>query len=223
MIKFRQINFKISELLFVIRNTFNHGIIISTLGSSVTKGTGATSFTRIWSYLLYKEIGKMAPCKLFNNGFGGYTSGSIIAEKKYEYLLKQNPDILIFELCLLNNHSQGETVQKTLSDIDFINKFIHQKLPNTKIILIPSIPSPKELNTIKYGTTYEQFVKLFIDKIVKTDYTFIDFWDLFMSNINKNKINLQECFIDGIHPNNIGYKIWFESMKAKLIYYCLNK
>ncbi|ASN69128.1 hypothetical protein 7F23_15 [uncultured Caudovirales phage] len=224
MASLRQINFKLTEDLFKIKNHFNKtGIVISTLGSSVTKGAGATSFNKTWSFLLYKEMNeKGIPCRLFNNGYGGFTTSLIIKEKKYQILLKQRPDIILFEMCLINNHSQSVPLNKTFEDLDFIADFCKNYFPKSKLIFIVSNPSTSRSNLVRNGLTYNEYVRQICMMMQETHYQFINFWDPFFSILDELNNSLSDCLYDGIHPNDLGYKLWFDVMKDELLDYCLS-
>ena len=43
-----------------------------------------------------------------------------------------------------------------------------------------------------------------------TGYTFISLYDLFCDHIAKNNIALRSLLVDGVHPNDNGFKIMFD-------------
>lgn len=189
---------------------------ISTLGSSVTEGAGASDPSKKWSTLLFKYIKAQDDLFRFNltvNGFGGYNSREILAYDKVDLVIKQNPNLILFETCMLNDHGEGIPIQESLKNITkIVNKF-HKKLPNAKVILIS--PNPKGLgkdvpNVLGlYMDDYNSAIKKYIHK---QGWDYIDVYGSFQKEY-KNKID--SVLSDGIHPNDLGYRFWFETLEKE--------
>lgn len=194
----------IDDLNYLIAK--NGHATISTLGSSVTAGAGASSEDKKWSSLLENYLIKT---KVISNGFGGYSSSSILSENKADIVISQKPDIVLFETCILNDHGQSVPIEKTIQNITEIIDKIQKNLPESKIILIS--PNPKledKKNTV--GLTMADYASKTKEFIISKGWNYIDVYSEFQAN---HTDNLKSLLTDGIHPNDSGYKIWFEGLK----------
>ncbi|OOZ97602.1 hypothetical protein BHL51_18660 [Bacillus cereus] len=197
------------------KNQDRNELTIGALGSSVTLGSGASNKENNWLGMLTEYINsQVTPLSVHsvNKGFGGYTTSQLISEGKIEELIKTNPDIVLFELCLINNFSQGITIDQTTIDIDTIVQKIKTESPNTLVIL----QNANEINRSeknKLGLTYKDYntsIKKFVEQ---KDYNFYDIYNGYVKKIDEKNKNITEFLSDKIHPNDEGYKIWFEILK----------
>lgn len=188
-------------------------VVISTLGSSVTYGAGTSDLSYSWGSRLqsYLNNNGFPATSVKNNGFSGYTSSSILGEKKVEAVIDQKPDLIIFETCMINDHSQSvpmDVVKKNISDV--VDK-LTKALPTSKIIVMSSNPR-KDDKKNNLGLTMADYASAEKDFAQQKGWYYIDVYGAF----KEKAIDLSKVInSDGIHPNDDGYKEWFEIMKAE--------
>lgn len=190
-------------------------VVISVLGSSVTAGAGASDPSLSWAALLEKKLQSFAPdfkyVKVLNRGFGGYSTRDLLKDKKIDLVVKDKPDLVIFETSILNNHGQSITMDETKENIKEIVTTIQKKLPGTKILIISPNPSTvklKEVNSLGYKyLDYLQETKNYIEG---NGWPYVDIYEGMEEKIKKENIQLKDILVDGVHPNDEGYRLWFE-------------
>lgn len=186
---------------------------ISTLGSSVTEGAGASDPRKKWSTLLFKYIKEQDELFRFDltvNGFGGYNTREILEDDKVELVISQQPNLILFETCMLNDHGEGLSIQESLNNITkIVNKF-HKELPDAKVVLMS--PNPKGLEQDvpnKLGLYMDDYNSEIKKYIHKQGWNYIDIYGSFKKEY-KHKID--SVLTDGVHPNDFGYQFWFEKL-----------
>lgn len=188
--------------------TKNGSATISTLGSSVTAGVGASDVSRTWSSLILSNlriIDGLRKVTLNSNGFGGHTSGAILFDKNYEIVISQKPDIVLIETCIINDHDQSTPVAQTLQNIEKIRQIISSALPNAKIIMLS--PNPRlEDKKNNLGLTFADYANKTKELILGKGWEFIDVTSTYQG---KTKELITS---DGIHPNDNGYKLWADTV-----------
>lgn len=193
---------------------------ISVLGSSVTAGAGATTPNASWKGLLNSDLDGMdgVDVRVFNNGYGGYTTSDIIANEKIAEVVTNEPDIVIFELCLLNNNgSEPVLLEQTKKDVDFIMNTLEKELPEALIIVQTANPfSGKNVVMKKTGYSYDEYNLEMKDYVDRKGWNFIDTYSLMERELKNQKLEYKDILDDNIHPNNDGYKLWFDVMKPEL-------
>ena len=107
-----------------------------------------------------------------------------------------------------NDLNSGKDVSQIMKDINLLVTSIHQKLPETNIVLISTKPSPSRwqlktsytvLNDLmrQYATTHDQV-------------NFMNVWNVML---DKSGRPISEIFIaDSLHMNAKGYVIWKTSV-----------
>ncbi len=107
-----------------------------------------------------------------------------------------------------NDLNAGKDVSQIMEDINLLVTQIHQKLPETNIVLISTKPSPSRwhlktsytvLNDLmrQYATTHDQV-------------NFMNVWNVML---DKSGRPISEIFIaDSLHMNAKGYVIWNTSV-----------
>lgn len=189
-----------------------NNVVISTLGSSVTAGAGASDNSHNWSSLLTSYLQKnegFTSVTLNNNGFGGYTTEMIISDKKVDTVISQKPDIVLFETCLINDHGKKIPLDKTEQNIASIVKAIHSALPDAKIILMSPNPRLEDFK-MNNGLLLADYVNKTNEYFKKNGWDYIDIYNGFKDRNADMKVLLSA---DGTHPNDEGYKMWFEIVK----------
>jgi lysophospholipase L1-like esterase len=160
-------------------------------------------FTGSSSVRLWKNIQEEFPAiPIINTGFGGSQASDLLIHLE-ELVLRYSPEkVFIYEGD--NDLNTGKEVSQIMEDIALLVTRIHQKLPETNIVLISTKPSPSrwqlktsytELNDLmrQYATTHNQV-------------NFMNIWNVML---DKSGRPISEIFIaDSLHMNEKGYTIW---------------
>lgn len=184
------------------------------IGSSVAAGAGASDVEKTsWAGLLHTQFLKSNPDIYFKNlGVGGYSTKDILDNKILGNII--NPDVVIFETCLLNNFTKYR-VSESLSQIKNIYSEIHNTYPDAKIILMPSEPPVSVDDRVdEEGKTYREYVNIIGDFIMAEGWEYVDFWDKYEKSVEETGNTLSSVLKDSVHPNDKGYEIWFESIRS---------
>lgn len=190
---------------------------ISLLGSSVTIGSGASNPELSWAGRLVTNLGEIRDnyqrVELFNHGVGGYSTKNIINNKIVDQVIQDNPDLVIFETSILNNHGQSITIKDTNDEIQAITDKIKSALPNTEILYTSPNPSSTKLTEVNgLGLTYNDYLNATKTFIISKGWNYVDIYEGMNAKINQQKLKLNDVLLDGVHPNDEGYKIWFETL-----------
>lgn len=211
---------KDSSILNRVRylNAKNGEVKISLLGSSVTAGTGATNAS--WSTLLERHLNNIDDLnvKIYNNGYGGYTTTDLINDKKIDSLIQSEPDVILFEVCLLNNNGEAQVpLKQTKEDVEYIVETFKKELPESLIVLQTANPFA-EFDAVmpKTGLSYDQYNNEMKEFIEENGWNFIDTYSLMKDEIQNQGLNYSDVLYDQVHPNDTGYKLWFDAIKPKL-------
>ncbi|MDZ5607026.1 SGNH/GDSL hydrolase family protein [Bacillus pseudomycoides] len=198
---------------------------IVALGDSVTFGIGAftekgSRFSNAWGGLLAKylnnDVANIRNATVINKGFPRRSTSELLKEKRVDEVIRENPDLVIFEVCLFNNQSKAVSLAQTNLDIDTIVSQIQTKLPNTLILIQSPNPSTSRTDkrTNRIGLTYQDYLTSTKEHIKNKEWHYIDTYKSYQEILNKKHLQLEETLIsDGIHPNNKGYMVWFEVLK----------
>ena len=193
---------------------------IVVLGSSVTKGLGATESQPVWGELLerYLNAHNNIQVSVQNYGYSGYSTSDLIKENKIKPVLEAEPDLIIFELCLINNnrYPQNPLVQTT-ADVKWIMETFARELPDTMVIFTTANPTIFNDVLLADGKlTYDQYNKSVSAFVEEQNWPLIDIYELMMEELNKQHKPVEEILVDHVHPNGDGYQLWFDVMQEKL-------
>lgn len=189
---------------------------LATLGSSVTAGSGADEFGDTWIWKLYNYLRKLPgleELEYSNNGFGGHTTSHLLKEGKVDVVIQQKPTIVLFEVCLLNNHSQSIPLATTLNDIDEIVERLQAGIPGARIILqSPNQKARTGSNSI--GLKYEEYLRVVKEHVAANGWEYVDIYSDFERQRIGAGLKLEDVLKDdGVHPNSLGYGYWAETLK----------
>ncbi|MGG4508222.1 SGNH/GDSL hydrolase family protein [Heyndrickxia sporothermodurans] len=213
---------KINELKKESKEKLENRKVILLLGSSVTQGLGASLPQNSWAGLLNTYLTSKNPGLVFLNlGVGGYTTLDIVnsslritSNLNSENL---NPDIIIFETCLINDFIKLNSSQSKRNIAITVFR-LQKQFPNAKIYLIP--PNNVTVYNGKVnseGMSYQEYVKNIGFFISAKGWNYIDFWSLYENEYKQRGQTLRDTLgKDGKHPNNIGYKIWFRALTKEI-------
>ncbi|MFB9760948.1 SGNH/GDSL hydrolase family protein [Ectobacillus funiculus] len=196
---------------------------IVALGDSVTYGVGASPegndhLNHSWVGLLQNYVGSnvkgIRNVKIVNKGFPGHTTSQLLKENRINEVIAEQPDIVIFEVCLLNNQRKSVSLEQTNADIKTIVKEIHKQFPETLIVLQSPNPSTTRVKANKLGLTYKDYLDSTKTYVTSKGWYYIDIHTAYEKAIHTKKLPLEQTLIaDGVHPNDIGYNIWFDILK----------
>ena len=193
------------------------------IGSSVAFGRGASDpMTTSWAGLLKADFEQTNPDVIFSNlGVPGYTTKDILEKGVLDKLI--SPDVVIFETSLINNYNRISLADSTKQIKEIHDKIMDEK-PSARIVMVPPnpiilLPLTKGLRvegkTDMDGYSYEEFVKASGEYIESQNWEYIDFWADFEQGMKDKGITLNSLIAkDGIHPNDAGYKLWYDSIKG---------
>lgn len=190
------------------------------LGSSVTKGLGATETQPVWGRLLeqhlsaYNEIN----VKVQNHGYSGYSTSDLIQNNKIVPVIEEEPDMIIFELCLINNNRYPQnTLVQTKADIQWIMEAFTRELPDTLVIFTTANPTIYNDVLLADGKiTYDQYNKEIATFITEQNWPLIDIYQLMQTELEEEHVAVEAILDDHVHPNGDGYQLWFDVMVEKL-------
>ncbi|WP_313468269.1 SGNH/GDSL hydrolase family protein [Carnobacterium sp.] len=193
---------------------------IVVLGSSVTFGKGATEEQPVWGNLLETNLNEVdgIKAKVINRGYSGYSTADLISKNKIEAVIKDKPDIILFELCLINNNRYPQNeVSQTKSDIQLIMDTFNKQLPGTLVILQTANPTIYNNVFLDQGkVTYGQYNDEIAEYVRANQWPFIDTYQLMLDSMNEQHLTTKDVLSDHVHPNGDGYSMWFKVLKNQL-------
>lgn len=188
---------------------------VAVLGSSVTAGSGASNYKYSWPARLEQKLEKTHPnfkkMKLFNHGKRRFSTSDLLAQGIVEEVVLIQPDLIIFETAIINNHGHSIPMDQTLNDIKTIVEILEMKLPHAKIILT----SPNPISARDHGKALNGMGLSYQDYLIKTQqfirlngWSYVDVYSGMEAMRKKEVLPLEQILKDGIHPNNKGYEYW---------------
>ena len=193
---------------------------IVVLGSSVTKGLGATESQPVWGRLLEQHLNVHNEINVTvkNHGHSGYSTSDLIKYSKIVPVIEENPDMIIFELCLINNNRYPQnTVIQTKADIQWIMEAFARELPDTLVVFTTANPTIFNNEILADGKiTYDQYNKEIATFITEQNWPLIDVYQLMLTEMEQNHIAVEDMLADHVHPNGDGYQLWFDVIVEKL-------
>lgn len=174
------------------------------ISKETTVFTGSSS-VRIWHDLQERFPNN----QIVNSGFGGSQASDLLAYAS-ELILQYNPKkVFIYEGD--NDISAGKGAKVILSDISQIINKIRAQNSAVKVVLIGAKPSIARWNLKREYKRLNRKFKRMSRK--DADIWFVDVWKPMLDG---RKVK-QNIFIeDGLHMNEDGYKIWYDTIKPFL-------
>lgn len=187
-------------------------IKIAVIGSSVTKGSGASDGILNWPSQLMVKLNEygISNISLHNFGTSRFKAEDLLRENKVAAMVKESPDIIIFETAVINNYLQSTSLRST---IDYINKFLHKissELPAAVIIVSSPNPIDYKYGRNEAGYFFEEYLVASENFITYKEYPYVDIYNEMNNRLELERISINEILKDGIHPNDAGYRIWTE-------------
>ncbi|WKB35184.1 SGNH/GDSL hydrolase family protein [Terrilactibacillus sp. S3-3] len=121
--------------------------------------------------------------------------------------------MILFENCLLNDHSHGIPIGITLKNINNIVTQLKTKLPHTRIILMSDPPRIKSgPNAI--GLSYADYLEKTKEYAQAKHWEYIDVYKGFEKQRLSDGLALHQVMYDNnSHPNDIGYAYWYKILR----------
>ncbi|API88810.1 hypothetical protein BKP56_05695 [Marinilactibacillus sp. 15R] len=193
---------------------------IAVLGSSVTRGKGATAEQPVWGTRVEQRLNQYEEinAKVWNRGYNGYSTTDLLVQEKITETIESKPDIVIFELCLINNNRfpQNDLSLTKEELIGIMNRF-QENLPNTLVILTTANPTIYNDIYLDNGTlTYDQYNDEVSAFVQKQGWNFIDIYSLMSRKIANSNHSLEYYLDDAVHPNGEGYNLWYTLLDERL-------
>jgi lysophospholipase L1-like esterase len=202
-------------------STQKETITISLFGDSVTYGMGASSPDKNWGNLLSNYLNNqqnISAVTIHNFGFSGYTTSRLIAENKINEVILSKPDIVIFEPTLINNFGSSISITQTEEEILSLIKEIEEQLPEALIIIQSTNPTHPNFskNQNMAGNQYLDYVNSLKNFADTHQLNYVDIHAGMESLMVKNSKQLVDVMADELHPNDLGYQYWFETLKDSI-------
>jgi lysophospholipase L1-like esterase len=164
-------------------------------------------FTGSSSVRLWKNIQEEFPeIPIINTGFGGSQTSDLLIHLD-ELVIRYSPKkVFIYEGD--NDLNAGKEVSQIMEDIDSLITRIHQKLPETNIVLISTKPSPSRWQLKTSYTVLNDLMRQYA-----TTHNQVNFMNVWNVMLDKSGRPISEIFIaDSLHMNAKGYAIWNKSV-----------
>lgn len=193
-------------------------VIVSLLGSNRTSGTGASKTSNSWAGRLEKSLradrDDLETLSFINHGHEGYSTEDLIKGKKIEAVIQDDPDLIIFENSLINNHYQSLSLEQTQKDLDSIMTKLQKELPNAKILIISPSPVANGKTENSLGLNYLDYIHASEQVINTKKWTYMNSKEGIEKKLKEKNMRLADILTnDNIHPNDQGHYIWFEVMQ----------
>jgi len=163
--------------------------------------TGSSSI-RVWKTL----ESSFPDLQIINSGFGGSETSDLLAYSNELIYRFQPKKVFIYEGD--NDINSKKKPKRIISDMQLIIAGIKAYNPNTEIILIAAKPS---LARWHYRRNYKRLNRRF-KKLSQND-ALIDYIDVWKPMLDGRKVKNDIFIADGLHMNEKGYRIWYDTMK----------
>lgn len=164
-------------------------------------------FTGSSSVRLWKNLQEEFPAiPIINTGFGGSQTSDLLIHLD-ELVIRYSPEkVFIYEGD--NDLNAGKEAAQIMKDIDLLVSRIHQKLPETNIVLISAKPSPSRWQLKTSYTVLNDLMRQYA-----TTHNQVNFMNVWNVMLDKSGRPISEIFIaDSLHMNAKGYAIWNKSV-----------
>lgn len=201
--------------------TQRDGVVdITVLGSSVTRGMGATAEQPVWGTKLEQRLNQSQEinAKVWNKGYNGYSTTDLLNQQKVAETISENPDIILFELCLINNNRFPQNdLSLTKEELIGIMSRFQNELPNTLVILTTANPTAYNHIYLDNGPlTYDQYNQEISRFVREQGWNFIDIYTLMSKEVADTHTSIENYLDDAVHPNGEGYEMWYGLLDERL-------
>ncbi|WHY96105.1 SGNH/GDSL hydrolase family protein [Peribacillus simplex] len=188
-------------------------VIVSLVGSNGTSGTGASNTLKSWAERLEKSLranrDDLETLRFINHGHEGYSTEDLLEGKKIEAVIQDDPDLIIFENSLINNHYQSLSLEQTKKDFESIMTKLQKELPNAKILIISPNPVANSKTENSLGLNYLEYIQA-SEQVIKTNkWAYLNSKEEIEKKLSKKNMRLDDILTnDNIHLNDQGHYIW---------------
>jgi beta-glucosidase len=173
------------------------------LGDSITDG---------WPRVGEFSWLKFAPYKPANFGISGERTEAVLGRITNGELDGINPKVTVVMIGTNNiGHFPNEEPEWAAAGVQKIVEKIHQKLPDTKVLLLGVFPRGAKASVERQKVEAINQIIRKLDDGKKTRY--LDISKVFL---NEQGEIPQTIMPDGLHPNAHGYDLWYEAMNPLL-------
>lgn len=168
-----------------------------------------------------KEVWKKhyAPLHAVNYGIGGDRTQHIIWRMEHGEIDGLHPKVVVLKIGG-NNLGHGHTDQEIAQGMKKIIDTVHQKLPNTKLLLMGMFPRGSHNHSLAYDGPTRNINNLISKYANDTRVVFLDIGPHLRSEDGQHiKSDLYSA--DGVHLSKKGYEVWAEKMNP-VLKKCLN-
>lgn len=160
-------------------------------------------FTGSSSIRMWKNIQEYFPGKnILNTGFGGSQISDLIWFADQVIFRYEPIQLFIYEGD--NDLAAGEKPDDIIRETDSLIRMIHQRLPNTEIVIISAKPSPLRW---KLKDEYLNLNAMF--SRLDSEFDYVRYLDLWTPLIGPSGRPVSEYYIkDSLHINSKGYDRW---------------
>ncbi|MEM8736832.1 MAG: GDSL-type esterase/lipase family protein, partial [Planctomycetota bacterium] len=148
----------------------------------------------------------------FNLGFSGDRTEHVLWRLEDGAVEGMSPKVTVIMIGTNNTGHRKEKAEYTATGIEAILKQVHERMPDTKVLLLAVFPRgvkpDDELRQINNGVN-ERIEKLADGRKVH----FVDIGDKFL---DEDGVLPKDIMPDALHPNAKGYRIWAEAIEEKL-------
>ena len=173
----------------------HHADSIVFLGDSMTDNGN-------WKELFPKE-------HVINMGIGGDTTLGVINRLAQVIAVKPRK---LFLMVGTNDLCYNRSIPETLENYDYILTQLQASLPNTKIYVESVLPFNDRLFPIHYLRTNDNISQLNEGIMTLAEKHNLPYLDITSDFTNENGRLSADLTVDGLHLNNVGYKIWHNNI-----------
>ena len=217
---------------------------VKLLGDSITHGVGGKGFVQkgeriiegfdffrnpegfCWARLMSEHLGEKYGAVVVNNGCSGVKIEFII--ENFDALVDEDDDFVICTIGTNNRHQykvegpkrdRGEMIETFYQNVLKLNRmFVERDIP---VVFVANIPA-SAYDEIEDKADYWRI--LHMDDINReykrareaAGFELISLYDLVSEYVSARGILIDDLLRDGLHPNDDGYRVMFELLKAEL-------
>lgn len=156
--------------------------------------------------LFLERWGKYNP---YNIGIGGDETQHVLWRIENGELDGINPKLAVMMIGTNNIGNSGQSAEDTAKGIECLVKAIHEKLPETKILLLGVFPRGQ-----KADDRFRPMIKTINETIAKLDDEgkTVKYLDISEKFLDKQGDLPPEIMPDALHPSVKGYQIWADAV-----------
>ena len=188
----------------------NHNQAISTLGDSITAGSGASGNPTAWwsllSAILQALPGFSATNTVWhNNGYAGYSTNDLLhtgSPTPVQTVINQAPALVLLQCPIDNDHAQNLTLAAMQANLQSLRNQLVAALPKTRVILwLPNPQSPDNAGT--NGLKQADYAASVRSLCSSEGWELADVYDYFVLRAG-GFAGVATYLADGTHPNDTG-------------------